>query len=112
VTLYEAYMGIEPHFNPWNYFFYAWLRQGSDVEMMVLGSVDIYVRSGLEVDPYFLIPMPEPLIRWRRTLFLLRDNVVVLLPAFTGCRPIPHPKWGYNVDQIDIRRLQPLLEAV
>jgi hypothetical protein len=26
MTLYEAYMGIEPHFNLWNYFFHAQLR--------------------------------------------------------------------------------------
>jgi hypothetical protein len=26
VTLCEAYMGIEPHFNLWNYFFRAWLQ--------------------------------------------------------------------------------------
>jgi hypothetical protein len=25
VTLCVAYMGIEPHFNMWNYFFHAWL---------------------------------------------------------------------------------------
>jgi hypothetical protein len=24
----EAYMGIEPHFHMWNYFFCAWLLQG------------------------------------------------------------------------------------
>jgi hypothetical protein len=25
VALCEAYMGIEPHFNLWNYFFHVWL---------------------------------------------------------------------------------------
>jgi hypothetical protein len=25
VTMYEAYLRIEPHFNFWNYFFRAWL---------------------------------------------------------------------------------------
>jgi hypothetical protein len=43
VTLCEAYMGIEPHFNLCNYFFHARLRQGSDTKAAVLGSVDIYV---------------------------------------------------------------------
>jgi hypothetical protein len=66
MTLCEAYMGIEPHFNLLNYFFRARLRQGSDVEVAVLGIVDIYVQSGPEVDPYFLILMPDPLIGWRR----------------------------------------------
>jgi hypothetical protein len=43
VTLCEAYMGIEPHFNMSNYFSLAQLRQGSNAEVVVLGSVDIYV---------------------------------------------------------------------
>jgi hypothetical protein len=67
VTLCEAYMGIEPHFNMWIHFFLARLQQGSDVETAVLGSVDIYVQSEPKVDPYFLILMPDPSIRWRRT---------------------------------------------
>jgi hypothetical protein len=39
VTLCEAYMGIEPHFDfdLWNYFFHALLRQGSDAEAAVWG---------------------------------------------------------------------------
>jgi hypothetical protein len=43
VTLCEAYIGIEPHFNMWGYFFQARLRQGSEVEAVALGSVDISV---------------------------------------------------------------------
>jgi hypothetical protein len=43
VTLCEAYMGIEPHFNLWNYFFHARLQQGSGAEMLHLGNVDIFV---------------------------------------------------------------------
>jgi hypothetical protein len=41
MTLCEAYMGIEPHFNLWNYFFHARLLQGSGIEVAVLGGVDI-----------------------------------------------------------------------
>jgi hypothetical protein len=37
VTLCEAYMGIEPDFDLWNYFFHT------DVEVEVWDSVDIFV---------------------------------------------------------------------
>jgi hypothetical protein len=43
VTLCEAFMGIEPHFYLWNYFFRTQLRQGSDVIAAMLGSVDLLV---------------------------------------------------------------------
>jgi hypothetical protein len=36
----EAYMGIEPHFDMWNYIFRVQLQQGSDAEVAVLGGVD------------------------------------------------------------------------
>jgi hypothetical protein len=83
--------GLSPHFNQWNYFFRARLRQSSDVKAMVLDSVVIYVRFRPEVDPYFLILMTDPLVGWRRAWFLLRDDADASLPAFTGSHPIPHP---------------------
>ena len=43
VTLCEAYMGIEPHFNLWNYFFCTWLQQASGAETAALSNVDIFV---------------------------------------------------------------------
>jgi hypothetical protein len=52
ITLCEAYMGIEPHFNLWNYFCIRfWLDSGT--ETVVWGYVDVYIRTGGEVDPYF-----------------------------------------------------------
>jgi hypothetical protein len=61
VTLCEGYMGIEPYFDLWNYFFRARLQLGSDTGAAVWGSVDIFVRSRLGVDPYFCFLMSDPL---------------------------------------------------
>jgi hypothetical protein len=61
VALCKAYMEIEPHFNLWSYFFRVWLRPSSDVEAAVWGCVDISVRSGQGVDPYFYLLMSNPL---------------------------------------------------
>jgi hypothetical protein len=100
-------MGIEPHFNLWNYFFCTRIRQGSDAEAAVLCSVHIYVRFGPNVHPYFLILMADPPIECWRAWFLLRDVADVPLPTFTGSHPIPYPNWGYDVAHMDLRRLQP-----
>jgi hypothetical protein len=53
MTLCEAYIGVEPHFNLRSYFFQAQLRQGLDAGAVALGNVDILVCFGPEVDPYF-----------------------------------------------------------
>jgi hypothetical protein len=97
VTLCEAYMGIEPHFDVWNYFFLAWLQQGSDAEAAVLDSVVIFVRSRPRVDPYFCLLMLNPPVWWWKVWFFFRNNMNAPLPVFTGSRPIPQPKWGYGV---------------
>jgi hypothetical protein len=74
--------------------------------------VEISVRSGLEVAPYFSVPLPDPPVRWQKAWFLLRNDASVLLPAFTGGRLIPHPNWEYGVVWADLHRLQPLLEII
>jgi hypothetical protein len=51
--------GIEPHFDLWNHFFHIRLLQGSGVKVIVLGGVDIYVKSRFGVNPYFHLPMFE-----------------------------------------------------
>jgi hypothetical protein len=87
VTLCEAYMGIEPHFDLWNYFFHARLRLGSDEEAGVWGSLDIFIWSRSRVDSYFCFPMSDPLVGWWNVWFFLRNDTNVLLLVFTGYCP-------------------------
>jgi hypothetical protein len=97
VTLCEAYKGIEPYFNMWNYFFCVWLQQGLGTKVATLGSVDIFVWSKHGVDPYFHLPTSGPLDRWQKVCFFLRNDTDALLTVFMGSRPIPQPNWGYGV---------------
>jgi hypothetical protein len=74
VTLCEGYMGIEPYFDLWNYFFRARLQQSSDTKAVVLGSMDIFIRSRPRVDPYFHLPMFDlPVGCWKVWFFLRND---------------------------------------
>jgi hypothetical protein len=48
VTLCEAYMRIEPHFDLWNYFFRVRSLRGSGVEVAVLGpyiALTIFIKA-------------------------------------------------------------------
>jgi hypothetical protein len=80
--------------------------------VVALGNVNILVGSRPEVDPYFSILMPNPLVGWWRTWFLLRNAIDVSLPVFMGGHLVPHPNWEYGVARADLHRLQPLLEIV
>jgi hypothetical protein len=66
VILCEAYMGIEPHFNLWNYFFHVWLQQGSSTKVAALGSVYILIRSACGVDPYLHLSTSGPPDGWQK----------------------------------------------
>jgi hypothetical protein len=112
MTLSKAYMGIEPHFKLWNYFFYVRLQHGLGMEVAALSNVDIFVWSRCGVDPYFHLPASGPLDGWQKAWFFLRNNIDALLPVFTGNHSIPKPNWGYGVPQKDLYRLQPLREVV
>jgi hypothetical protein len=86
---------LTPHFNLWNHFFRAQFPQGSDAEAAVLGGVNIYVKNGHGVDPYFDLPMLESSDRWQKRWFFLRSAAATPLPVFTGNCSIPLPNQGY-----------------
>jgi hypothetical protein len=63
ITLCEAYMGIKPHFNLWNYFFRVQLRSDTNTEVAMLGCVDVYVRFGQGANTYFHLSVSNPPVR-------------------------------------------------
>jgi hypothetical protein len=88
------------------------LQQGSGAEVVTLDSVDIFVRPGRGVDPYFHLPKSGPLDGWQKAWFFLGNNTDAPLLVFTGSRPIPQPNWGYGVAQRYLCRLQPMREVI
>jgi hypothetical protein len=56
---------------------------------MILGGVDIYIRYGHGVNPYFHLPTSRSRDGWQKVLFFLRNNADTLLHVFTGSRLIP-----------------------
>jgi hypothetical protein len=100
VTLCKAYLGIEPLFDLWNYFFRAQLRSGSDVEAAVRGQCGhlgpIRVQSQPVLPPFNVQPSGWVV---ERMFFFLRNDVDEPLPVFTGNHPIPQLNWGYDVAQ-------------
>jgi hypothetical protein len=58
---------------------------------MILGNVDIFIRSGHRVHPYFNIPMPRPPDGWQKVWFFLRNDADVPLHMFMGSCPAPNP---------------------
>jgi hypothetical protein len=94
VTLCKSYMGIEPYFDLWNHFFRVRLQLDLSAKAAVLDGLDIYVKSGYRVDPYFHFPTSGSTDGWRKVWFFFRNDVDVPLPLFTGSHPGPSPIGG------------------
>jgi hypothetical protein len=94
MNLCEAYLRIDPEFGLLNYFFGVQRPQELDVELIVSGGATIHVRSDHGVDPYFDLPMPRSMKRWRKKSFYLRNNASNPLSVLTGSHQIPLPPWG------------------
>jgi hypothetical protein len=105
-------MGIEPRFNLWNHFFHDRLLLGMGVEAVVLGGMDIYIKSGQNVNPYFHLPMSESMNGWQKVWFFLKNDANVSLPMFVASHPVPQHNWGYEVARKDLHRLQTLCEVI
>jgi hypothetical protein len=112
MTLCEAYMGIAPHFDLWNYFFHVRCPQNPDAELTILGAWFFMSKSGHGVDPYFNIPIPRSMKGWQKMWFYLRNDADVPLPAFTNHHPIPLPTWGYMVARKVLDKLHPMHEVL
>jgi hypothetical protein len=77
-----------------------------------LDGMDIYVKSGHVVDPYFHLSMLSSMNRWRKVWFFFKNDADAPLPVLMSIRPVPQPNWGYGVARRDLHRLQPLCEVV
>jgi hypothetical protein len=84
VTLFEAYMGIEPHFHLWNDFFHVRFQWDSGAKVAVWGYVEVYIWTGGEVDPYFQLSMSNPPVGCQRQWFFLKNDIDAPLPRVTG----------------------------
>jgi hypothetical protein len=59
MNLCEAYLGIDPEFDLWNYFFQVQCPQDLDVELTVSG-VWLFMSSlGMELTPILTFPCPN-----------------------------------------------------
>jgi hypothetical protein len=82
-------MGMEPHFNLWNYFFRIWLWP--DATAAVWGYVEVYVHTESGINPYFRLLVSNPSVGWRKEWFFLRNDAGAQLPVVMGKRPTVQP---------------------
>jgi hypothetical protein len=97
ITLCEAYLGVDPKFDLWNYFFRVRRPQDPKMELMVSRGTVIHLKSRHGVDPYLNITMLRLMKGWRKKWFYLRNDTSASLPMFTGSRPVPLPSCGGGV---------------
>jgi hypothetical protein len=89
IELCEGYLGIEPHFDLWRYFFSVSLHKKVEIEkgkkkkyMMPIGCASIRLR-GNRAAQYMSLPLTTSNKGWHKQWFYLRNNPAAPLPLFS-----------------------------
>ncbi|WVZ84997.1 hypothetical protein U9M48_031962 [Paspalum notatum var. saurae] len=111
ITLCEAFLGIEPHFQLWCYLFRPQLSPGQGGQSLV-GGVTIQLRNGRRQD-YFQIPLPSSSHGYTGEWFYVRNagdppladravpppDYVGRAPVFTSVAPSKRKQWEWGRDK-------------
>jgi hypothetical protein len=87
VHLYEAYLGIAPHFHLWRHFFEL-KKTGKRV---VVGSIGFMLRWNMKSE-YIDLTLPNNTTGWKQGWFYL-NNPAPTLKERTGWTPVPYLEW-------------------
>ena len=83
----EGYLGIEPHFELWKYFFAVELQKKKERKKpdlaVPMGCASIHLR-GPRSSEYMSIPLSKSNKGWHKLWFYLRNDTAAPLPIFTG----------------------------
>jgi hypothetical protein len=104
IHLYEAFLGITPHFHLWRHFFEL-KKMGKGV---FVGSVSFMLRRNMKSE-YIDQALPDNTTGWKQGWFYL-DNPVSALKGRTGIIPVIGPEWTNQLATLDNQELKPLLD--
>jgi hypothetical protein len=87
ITLCEGYLGTEPHFELWRYFFAISLlkkREKNKLDLSVpMGCIDIHLR-GYRANKYMSLRLSRYNKGWHAQWFYLKNDGAAPLSEFTG----------------------------
>ena len=100
VALCEGFLGIDPHFDLWRYFFTVSLSKrkigGKDVSMP-MGCASVHLRHTWSRG-YLFMRLVTSNKGWHSQWFYVRDDVSATLPRYTGCLIEKAPEsWTWGV---------------
>jgi hypothetical protein len=72
ITLYESYLGIQPHFNMWPHFFYL-KKKGGAGGSKIAGGVYLNVRDGMKAE-YRNVPLSSFIRDWYKKWFYVQQE--------------------------------------
>ena len=101
VHLCEAFLGIEPHFDLFQYFFHL-KPHPNDSEIDVVGGAGLQFCQGKK-PKYIPYELSDKVIDWKEMWFYVR-NESSSLPRRTPGPPVKKPSWnsrGGNIDQVN-----------
>lgn len=108
VHLCEAFLGIDPHFQLFRYFFRLKPNPKS-ANPSVCGGAGFQLRQSTKKH-YFDVPLKDPVRTWRSEWFVIGDMAQLLVRS--GHKPVCTAKWNSPPNQKESIRIEELVEKI
>jgi hypothetical protein len=109
VHMCEAFLGINPHFQLFRYFFCLKPFPDSN-DPNVCGGAGVQIRQGKK-NEYFQVSLKDPGRKWREQWFVI-GNKVSQQPERTPCKPVYSDKWNSSPDDRESSGIPELVKMI
>jgi hypothetical protein len=112
IMMSEGFLGNEPYFKLWRYFFAISLVRKRDRSTALIGYTEIHLR-GPRAHEYMAITTTKSNKGWHSRWFYIKNYDVTPRPLFTGHTIVAAPPmWSWGPMDKEKKRLAPLLGAI
>jgi hypothetical protein len=109
IHFYEAFLGIEPHWDLFRFLFRV-KPQPTSIKLSVVGGAGIQLRQQVG-DKYLSYKFPFNLPRWKNHWFCT-ENHAPQLPAKSNKQPVVRPEWNIELSRGDMDQVEELLDII
>jgi hypothetical protein len=109
IYFYEAFLGIEPHWDPFCFLFRV-KPQPTSKNLSIVGGASFQLRQQ-DGDRYLSYKFPSNISRWKNHLFYI-ENHAPQLPEKSGKPPVVRPEWNTELPKVDLDQVDELLAII
>jgi hypothetical protein len=110
ITLYESFLGIQPHFNMWRYFF-CLKKKGGTGGSKVVGGAYLNLRDGMKAE-YLNVPLSSSMRDWYKKWFYVQQEQEPFVACDMAQIPEQQQRWSVRLTSAKMVQVEVLLGMI